>query len=191
MTFCSASLTFISFCSAMSNNPGQRSSSIYQQDKDAFSTHLDSSNAHHLPPHTKANGQVNRLSRVFDGGKDQYRPPPPPSKPHALRSSTTRKSGRNEEPSSSQEHFPSVRIQPADRPLSATSATTEESEPDQATDPPTMSFKDLQAKFQRAASTNETKSVSFSLCLSTSPIFAFGTYVFFSVPTPTPHSVCW
>ncbi|KAG2184031.1 hypothetical protein INT44_009042, partial [Umbelopsis vinacea] len=141
----------------MSNNPGQRSSSIYQQD--AFSTHLDSSNAQHLPPHTKVNGQVNRLSRVFDGAKDHpYRPPPPPSKPQALRSTTTRRSSRNEESSPPQTHSPSVRIQPADRPLSATSITTDDSEPDQAADQPTMSFKDLQAKFQRAASTNETKS---------------------------------
>ncbi|KAH8552000.1 hypothetical protein BGW37DRAFT_295918 [Umbelopsis sp. PMI_123] len=142
----------------MSNNPGQRLSSIYQQDKDAFSAQLDSSNAHHLPPHMKANGQVNRLSKVFDAAKDQHRPPPPPSKPQALRSSTTQRSSRNDDSLSTQEQYPTLRIHPADRPLSATSSTTAESDPDQSSDSPSLSFKDLQAKFQRAASTTDMKS---------------------------------
>jgi hypothetical protein len=168
----------------MSINPGQRTSSIYQQDKDAFSSQLDLSAARHGSAHAKANSQVNRLSRVFDGSKGQ-RPPPPPSKPQALRSSTAiHRASRSDEiaiAADHSSHSPNEHF--SDRPMSAASSAsesvTETAAADAMTEAPTLSFKDLQAKFQRAASnTTDVKSVSFFTLLIA--------YTAFSLNTPSP-----
>jgi hypothetical protein len=145
----------------MSNNPGQGTSSIYQENKDAFSSQLDLSTNRHLSPHAKANGQVNRLSKVFDTPtihKDPHTPPPPPSKPQALRSSTSRKTYPQDDPEATCES-------PTHSNVSNSLRSSREFSRNTPPQSPGMSFKDLQAKFQQAALDSDHKVVSSELVL--------------------------
>ncbi|KAJ2963631.1 hypothetical protein NQZ79_g1368 [Umbelopsis isabellina] len=137
----------------MSNNPGKGTSSIYQENKDAFSSQLDLSTSRHLSPQAKANGQVNRLSKVFDTPtihKDPHTPPPPPSKPQALRSSNARKTYPQDEPEAACES-------PSQSTVSNSSRSSREFCRNTPPQSPGMSFKDLQAKFQQAALDSDQK----------------------------------
>lgn len=131
----------------MSNNPGKGTSSIYQENSDAFSSQLDLSTSRHLSPQAKANGQVNRLSKVFDTPsihKDPHTPPPPPSKPQALRSSSARKTQLQDESEAACQS-------PSQSTVTKSSRSSLEFCKNTPPQSPGMSFKDLQAKFQQAA----------------------------------------
>lgn len=141
----------------MSNNPGKGTSSIYQENSDAFSSQLDLSTSRHLSPQAKANGQVNRLSKVFDTPsihKDPHTPPPPPSKPQALRSSSARKTQLQDESEAACQS-------PSQSTVTKSSRSSLEFCKNTPPQSPGMSFKDLQAKFQQAALDSDHKAVSF------------------------------